>query len=89
MARLFVSVLISFNLYGVHEECISSYNSERNSKVFRRVHYISIINMPISIRIKKIEILRAQPVIGSNKNDDKSPALVTNLAELSLLFLAN
>ena len=71
LARLFLSVLISFNLYGVHEECISSYNSERNSKVFRRVHYISIINMPISIR-KKIEILRAQPVIGSNKNDDKS-----------------
>ena len=52
LARLFLSVLISFNLYGVHEECISSYNSERNSKVFRRVHYISVINMPISIRKK-------------------------------------
>ena len=48
LALLFVSDLISFNLYEVHEECISSYNSERNSRVFRQVHYISIINVPIS-----------------------------------------
>lgn len=53
LARLFVSVLISFNLYEVHEEWISSYYSERDGKVFKSM--ISLrINIPSVLGKKEI-----------------------------------
>ena len=70
LARLFVSVLISFNLYGVHEEWISSYYSERDGKVFKSM--ISLrINIPSVLGKKEIARMVQRKMIISRFSDKR------------------